>query len=562
VLSFLGARTVRLFFWTIVIGVLWFVVETSFVFVLQGFLSSLGFIDRSTAMVPRWFPNSMAWSVGSLVLFGVVRSTVMWLRLHLSQVISVRFSRDQRAQLMHHIFRGLDDVVTSEVVVLFNQIVAQGAIVLVAAGSLSVTLVASGLFLLFGLWLAPLETVIGLCFLAVGIAPLQYLNHKLTQYGQAMLECSLQVNGVLTSGIRNMFLLRVYGVTELESKKGLNALSEQENVSVRASALSSFGTAAPLLVGVLVISAVTMVNHHFSRTPPATLVAFFYVFLRLSQSVSEAKTTLDQLKLNFPGLVRLYKWGQDANSRTSTEVRVPSLNEETREKLRREFYDRGVNIEARRIFFGYEPGQELLGGLSFSVKPGRPLVIKGESGVGKSTLSQIVLGVLKPDSGDVLINGHKMSEAVSEARELIGYVGPDPFLVRGSLRENLFYGLSPSRAKDLDDSTLWDALNEVGLGNVVSALPRGLDYILHESAQFSTGQKQRLAIARALLRRPRLWVFDEATANLDVETEAKIVSLIARMKRDAVLVITHKGAFDRLGGDVLTLQKKYQEVRA
>jgi ABC-type multidrug transport system fused ATPase/permease subunit len=188
-----------------------------------------------------------------------------------------------------------------------------------------------------------------------------------------------------------------------------------------------------------------------------------------------------------------------------------------------------VELELRNISFAYPASQSpVLQDFSLKISRGETLLIKGPSGVGKSTLLALLTGMIKSDRGDILLNGSIRENLLEELSNSIGYVGPEPYMVSGSVRDNLLYGLTPERKARVGEEKLAWAMKLANVSDFVAALPEGLATQLREHTQLSSGQKQRLAICRALLRDPQLMVFDEATANLDFETERGLIEELAR----------------------------------
>jgi ATP-binding cassette subfamily B protein len=152
----------------------------------------------------------------------------------------------------------------------------------------------------------------------------------------------------------------------------------------------------------------------------------------------------------------------------------------------------------------------------------------------------------------MMINGEASMTASKKVAASFGYVGPDPFFIPGTIRENLLYGLPPS--SQASDAELWNCLKQAHVDEEVRRLQKGLDEHIYEWAQLSTGQRQRIAIARALLRKPSLLVLDEATANVDENTENRLVGLIQEIRNSkTILIVSHKHAFDSIATQTLNL---------
>lgn len=194
-------------------------------------------------------------------------------------------------------------------------------------------------------------------------------------------------------------------------------------------------------------------------------------------------------------------------------------------------------IECKQLHFGYEADREILHGVTVSFPEGSFTAIVGESGCGKSTLASLLMGRSRGFSGELTVGGVPM-EALSESSlmEHFTYVSHQSYLFKGTVRDNLRMA-----RPDADDAALWQVLEQVNLASFLRS-QQGLDTILQEKGgNFSGGQCQRLALARALLHDSPVYIFDEATSNIDVESENEIMAQIHTLaKTKTVILISHR----------------------
>ena len=191
--------------------------------------------------------------------------------------------------------------------------------------------------------------------------------------------------------------------------------------------------------------------------------------------------------------------------------------------------------------------------VSVTVNPGESAAFVGSTGAGKSTLTDIVLGVLEPQHGLVTIGGITPKEAIARWPGAIAYVPQAVALVGGSVRDNVALGMP----RDLvDDELVWDALRRAHLADFLVENREGLDTSVGERGfRLSGGQRQRLGIARALYTRPKLLVLDEATSALDAETEQAIVATLAELEGEVTTItVAHRLATVRNCDELLFLQ--------
>lgn len=199
----------------------------------------------------------------------------------------------------------------------------------------------------------------------------------------------------------------------------------------------------------------------------------------------------------------------------------------------KEFQD---EIELRNISYRYPNTEEdVLTDVSLRVKKGMSVAFIGPSGAGKTTISDLILSLLKPTEGKILMDGIDIEDLGPTWNKIIGYVPQMVYIVDDDVRHNIAFG---EENKDIDDEKVWKALKMAQLDDMVRQLPAGLKTVVGERGiRFSGGQRQRLAIARALYRNPEILVLDEATAALDNETEKEVMKAIEGLQGTKTLII-------------------------
>lgn len=195
-----------------------------------------------------------------------------------------------------------------------------------------------------------------------------------------------------------------------------------------------------------------------------------------------------------------------------------------------------IDIECKGLCFSYDENREILHNVNMNFKRGSFTAIVGKSGCGKSTVASILTGKNKDFKGSVTIDNVPINEiSESSLMKSITYIGHNSYIFKGTVRENLLM------ANDVDDNKLWQTLEKVNLADFLKS-ENGLDTVIDEKASnISGGQRQRLALARALLHNSRIYIFDEATSNIDVESENDIMAQIAEIaKSKTVILISHR----------------------
>ena len=194
-------------------------------------------------------------------------------------------------------------------------------------------------------------------------------------------------------------------------------------------------------------------------------------------------------------------------------------------------------IQCKDLHFAYNEEREILHGVNLSFPKGSFTAVVGESGCGKSTIAAILMGRNKEYSGEVTVGSVSLSDIMEESlMKHITYIGHQSYLFKGTVRENLLMA-----CPDATDMKLWQVLEQVNLAAFLRN-ENGLETMLNEMAtNLSGGQRQRLALARALLHDSPIYIFDEATSNIDVESENDIMEQIYKLAETrTVILISHR----------------------
>jgi ATP-binding cassette subfamily B protein len=196
------------------------------------------------------------------------------------------------------------------------------------------------------------------------------------------------------------------------------------------------------------------------------------------------------------------------------------------------------SIDLDGVSFSYNGTDRVLHDIDLHLAAGETMAIVGPTGGGKSTVAKLISRFYDPDEGSVRIDGHDLrTVTLSSLRTQLGVVPQEAFLFAGSVRDNVSFA-----RPDATDDEVWDALRQTGMADLVESMPNGIDTVVHErGSSLSAGERQLLALARAFLARPRVLVLDEATSNLDLQSEARIErALDVLLEGRTAVIIAHR----------------------
>ena len=386
----------------------------------------------------------------------------------------------------------------------------------------------------------PLFAIIAVMIFLAGIMTAVF-QHKLILVNRKIRD----QNSVLTGHMNEMITgIRAVKSMAIEEKTEKNYLGETEKMrvlSVRSGHISAMFGAAISMVGALVLSVVLWKGGRLTQQGAmqiGTLSVFMSYAVGMLWPIQNLVTTLTQLVtigVNWERYLDLMKTPPDVSDSAEVIEKYGTAFEPKREN----WEDMHGDIRFDHVSFIYPDGDtEVLTDFSLDVPQGSMTAIVGETGAGKSTLVNLVCRFYEPTEGKVLIDGRDIRErSVMWLHSHIGYVLQTPHLFSGSIRDNLRYG-----KPDASDDEIIAALTAVSALDIVEGLENGLDSIVGEGGgSLSTGQKQLISFARAVLADPDILILDEATASVDTITEKKIQSAIKTLtdKRTS-FVIAHR----------------------
>ena len=197
-------------------------------------------------------------------------------------------------------------------------------------------------------------------------------------------------------------------------------------------------------------------------------------------------------------------------------------------------------IEVKRVTYAYPEGEgNVIENACFHIRKGETVAFVGSSGAGKSTIVDILLGLLPPQQGKILVDGMDVYKNLRTWQKEIGYIPQTIYLSDDSIRNNVAFGIEE---ENIDEQAVIAALKQAQLYDFVDTLPEGLDTCVGDRGiRLSGGQRQRIGIARALYHKPEILVLDEATSALDNDTEAAVMEAIDSLKgQKTIIIIAHR----------------------
>ncbi|MEQ9404680.1 MAG: ABC transporter ATP-binding protein [Cyclobacteriaceae bacterium] len=351
-----------------------------------------------------------------------------------------------------------------------------------------------------------------------------------------------EVTGRLTETLNGVRVIKGFNAEESENKtfeSGARRLFENVKSSLTATALvTSSGTflIGFASAGILAMGGYFMIQQDLTA---GELISFISLLAFMIAPIVQMSNIGSQMTEAFAGLDRTEE--------------IMQMDPEDQADLRPDTLETiHGDIEFSDVSFSYEEDKEVLKNISFKAPPGSVTALVGSSGSGKSTIAGLAATFLNPDSGTITIDGQDLTKLqLSSYRQHLGVVLQDDFLFEGTIRENILFPRPNATEAELEEAVKGAYVNEF-----TDRFEDGLDTVIGErGVKLSGGQRQRISIARALLADPKIIILDEATSNLDTESETYIQKSLEGLMRDrTTFVIAHRLSTIRQADQILIIE--------
>ena len=375
------------------------------------------------------------------------------------------------------------------------------------------------------------DPVLSLSALLIGpplLLAVSYVMRRVRTLSREAVEINSRLFGAIQETIQGMTIVKAFTMEQQLERRLDELVSNAENRANKIAAVSErTAPISEILAGLAVSSVVAYGGYRALQMgqPPGATFSFITALLLAydpARRLARLQVSLERALVNARMVYEILDMPAGQAEKEGDVIFAPAKGD----------------IEFQNVSFAYEPGVPVLSDLDFTATGGKTLALVGPSGAGKSTIVSLVLGFHQPQSGKVLIDGQDVATLNRKSlRRSIAYVSQQAYMFEGSVRDNIRYG-----RPDATDAEIEEAARLAEADEFIRLMPQGYDTPLGENGStVSGGQRQRLSIARAIVRNASVLLLDEATSALDTESERKVqTALEGLMKNRTTIVIAHR----------------------
>ncbi|MBF0518532.1 MAG: ABC transporter ATP-binding protein [Nitrospirae bacterium] len=513
------------------LGVIVGLSELMFGMTLMYFFSSVDLISYKG--LPQWFFIKDYMSPATaFISMGLFRVFMNFFSFSVNNISSTGFLLKVRNNVIKSILLSKNPLQTfsmSDLNNFFSNLIQRSSLFIISSLNL-LTVLCTIVFLFASLFLLSFKlagvTVITVLFAGIPVVLTKNIRYKYSNVVNTQTKTFFKK---ITIDLKNIYFLQIVGKQFKEFKELVSINNRILVANIKFDLCNMMNASLPYALAIFIALAIIMTNQKYNFVHNAVLLPFVYLLMQLNTNVGKLLAAHANIQFSKPYFIEL------------TELL-------SRARLNRQDYDAETSkydvnmieyLEVSNLSIGRDTA--ILTDISFCAKPGDFLCITGKSGIGKTTLLMTLIGVIPHITGTVTINGYEVSDInFLKFREKLAFSGPEPFLLDDTIRANLLFGAKASHS----NKELKEALETAQCGFITEDVQDGLNLILYEGGEgISAGQKQRLSIARAILRNPEILILDEATANIDEETEGKIITGIkTKFPHLLILAVSHRAS--------------------
>lgn len=387
------------------------------------------------------------------------------------------------------------------------------------------------MILILLLWKFTLPAMITIVFVFVSlVSQNKFFKSRTAKLSQIIAKQSQQLQTALLDNINNIKEIKILSSEDVFYNKYSNILNETKATGV----LNGFYNAIPpYFVEILIIISLLLMAYVLSLKYGNNNSEIIASYAIVAAAIFRIAPALNRIQSNIIGIntsrdfVRMLNLQKDKFNFENYEITGSG------EKLSFE-----KELTLKNINFSYDESKPVIKNISLTINKGDFIGIIGLSGAGKSTLADIITGLLPVNSGHIMLDGVELtSKNFPSFRKLLGYVPQQINILNYPIRENIAWGCD-----EIDDNKVIEVLKEAQIYDIIKSYPDGIySNMMIDSAGLSQGQKQRIAIARALYRKPEILILDEATSSLDVQVEHEITEMLTRISKNiTIIAIAHR----------------------